>query len=656
MSDDAEFAGEAVYRDLVDAIFDVDADAVGRFTSVLLSLLTPEEAVEVADDLLDGYFAEAEEGTPGDYVDAVRRLTLQVLVTIGERFDHPIFSVPYVQWAIELIDDDPAGAETAAARGVQLADNPDQAATAGAWQALALLRADEPTAALQAAREAHRLAKGEFERRFTVDVLLEVLCDLDDPDAGPLARGMLAECPVEPDETWDDLGQAITRALLAEMNRLENTHVPISAELRVALRRCLNFPSWTPAGLSYADIAAVVAWADFLGEDLSTLDATLALAGDGPFVDDTVAAQVALLRVFGAYQGQDLEGMEMRLRAAAPAVQRANSSGVWMTFRSLEASLAASLRGGDFEGAIGVAADALEAAGIDVSPSMTVFPRAYTEVSAVLAGQATGVSPATRADLDAWCAGPHDGDGAEEGILWAMSAVVCFFEGDLRGASDRLDRFQQFSDSLPPSSMHRSAADTLLSGLRPGLTMATDPTRGLADFRATHDDHMRGGRPFAAFITAVQLAVGYLGIGDSRESLRYGVHALSFLRDYRAGLAGSSERFDLHSQQAVVYKTVLKAAHFVGDPLLMAEVLEFLRAQDMPVVLAEPDHAFLPFTSLMNGVAQSIGAGREQEFSDAVTLSLPSGVVMPWGRIALAGLLAEDAATSVPLVVPRAPR
>lgn len=209
--------------------------------------------------------------------------------------------------------------------------------------------------------------------------------------------------------------------------------------------------------------------------------------------------------------------------------------------------------------------------------------------------------------------------------------------------------------ALPETTPQLPWLRVLFDGLCTAETMLTDVDAALTQLTANHQANRASGRGLAAFMTASQLSLIHLSIGRNRDALAFGVEALDYLERHRAQLAGSSERHALRTQQERVYAATIRAAAALRDPDLLAELLEFLRAQDLPVVLDSPDPTQVPMAVLLAGVT-GLGPLSERDpyqTADAVQLSRPRPVLMPWGRTALASWGAPTRPQPVPLVVPR---
>ncbi|MBL8929306.1 MAG: hypothetical protein JNL54_04205 [Kineosporiaceae bacterium] len=143
------------------------------------------------------------------------------------------------------------------------------------------------------------------------------------------------------------------------------------------------------------------------------------------------------------------------------------------------------------------------------------------------------------------------------------------------------------------------------------------------------------------------------------------VPALLGLRSLAHDLPDAGERRIWQAATADAAQVALSAAARHGDPRLVAELLETLRANAMPELVARTDAATGSLAELLADVSASataVGERRRTSGSDsAVRLARPPAVLMPWGRrpalerhldpaLAYGGVQSSGA---VPLQVPR---
>ena len=641
---------EAALDRLADAIVGLDEASAIRAAEDVSAMLGPGEAGDFGMLLLEWYFADR--GIDGLDPLAAEAVTLAVMVRMAELTPHPVYAAPLAYAAEEAARDGrPGDALALARRGADLAEDADDLALALVWEAAALGALERPEEALLIARQADATASEVYPRLLARAVLLELLADALDPSGYALALDGLDWCTRDSEDLSAALlGAAILRTLINEANRWEQANQRPPVELAAALRSCLGQPAWTPGELGEPDIAAVVAWVDYLRDDLSRLDDTLALAGDGPFFDTDVAAQVAMLRVLGPYTRGDVAEMERRVRQAALIVRSASPK-VIKAFKIMVISVVAPLQGGGDFSRILELVDDQDTAGTPWS----LFVRAYDAVQAAPAGAAVPVDLC--AELDAWCAAPVADDPGMMVALTALAGAVASITRDWGAAEQRMARARQLSSELDPEYPQAVWANQLVDGLSAAMLTHSDPAGGLAAMHRVHEANVDSGSEFAAFISAAGLTVAYGGRGEAAEAFRFGLSALAYLNRHRSVLPSSAERHSMRQQQEVLYATTIKAAARLGDPMLLAELLEYLFAQDMPVIHRDPDATQLPLATLLAAVP--LDGARGEDVPDAVALVEPRPTLMPWGRLALADwippALNESAgAAPVPLRVARA--
>ena len=112
-----------------------------------------------------------------------------------------------------------------------------------------------------------------------------------------------------------------------------------------------------------------------------------------------------------------------------------------------------------------------------------------------------------------------------------------------------------------------------------------------------------------------------------------------------------TEQPQLHRAHLALYVAV--GSRFETDPRVLAELLEYLRAQDMPVVHHDPEPTELPLAALL--ASPEARPVDPSEVVDAVAVGRPAPVRVPWGSLALEGLVRPPASAPVTLVVPRLP-
>lgn len=483
-------------------------------------------------------------------------------------------------------------------------------------------------------------------------IAIEMLNELGLPQACVRALKVLEDRGQALD---DDLGQSVLRALIVEAGRQESLDQPISVEVAGGLRAGLGNDGWLPDPMMPSDLAVVVAWADFTRDDLRRLEATMDLAV-GPFCDPYVAAQAALLRVMVAFTHADIVGMERALRVAAPAVKESGDPRLVTAYRLTVEMMEQSRGSGGQADLIGEFEGQQADQGKVLDDSVRLFSDCLLAMQEIQRTEAKAVPDQLRARVDAWCAAPvhPDTDPMVEAILWWIGHGFALIDHDPTVAVERLRRAEQIRDGFGEGAPQAIWFEPLLAALSPALP---DPRSGVADAeRLVGQRHREAGSDFIAYLADTRLAMAQAA-HDPQEAFVAAVRAVDFRQRHLATLPGSSERVGLREQLQDMVSIAFRSAHAIGDPRLMAELLEFLRAQDMPVVDEQPSAERTPFGMLLPPAAfgERAHAPVVTPEPEAVVLELPKPVRMPWGDVALSGTLpiADQGCTA--LVVPLPP-
>lgn len=651
MTDSAPEASEATllaYDAVLDAADALDAAATRRAASHLAGALAsePDELVDEAAVALMEAWANAEDiwtDDAEDVLDRRRGLLIEALMILGDSFPRPTFAGAYELAALDRLADDPAAAVTLADQAAVLAADADEAAGYRAIQAMAIGALGRIDEALRIARDA-RAAASRLETVDEIDlVILEIMLELRPADAaGPAMEVFQRRGPDMPDR----LAGAVIRALLVESGRLEARHEQPPAEMATAFRLALDRPAWRPDFLTEADWAVIVAWIDFLRDDRALLAETLARTRGGPYSELSLEGYAALLEVMVAFDAMDLPEMERRLRRAGPLVERAGDSKLSGTYRAVVGEVVRA-RGLDLQKS---AAPPAAPAEWEQREEIVLYRQAQAQIAA------QKPTPETLARLRAWReAGGVAGDAMMTGALWVLAAAGALYERDLAAARECVAQARDLTARFPADSAAARWLAVLLDGSETALLATADLDVALARLRASRERHADGGNEFVAAVCDAQLAMLQVS-RDPQEALACAVRAMTSLRRRRVSLAGSSEREAMReSLEAHPQVAALHAAAAIDDPRTTAELLEFLRSQDLPLVPEDPDPTQLPLALLVPPPAGTVVFFPDDPAAstDVVTLDEPAPVRMPWGRLALQDLVGPQAKAPVPLVVPR---
>lgn len=639
------------YERLVDAAFRLDEPGVNEGVDELLQLVGAEDAAEVGFALTEEFMSEPDpaEDIDPEYVDAVRRLLLDAMLRLGRQHPGEAYVLAFLTAAHVAADEDDApAAEEWASLAAQAATDEDDAAEAWAVRSFARAALERPAEALADARLADAGASYLGTRTLARWALLERLCDESDPEATTLALDAVSWCPPDSGASWvDALREAIERAVLNEEMRRENTGTRPHPASTGILRLALTDPSWVPESVGLGYMAAFTAWIDYRADDLSRLEETLAYIGDDPLDPDT-AARVAMLRVLIPVGKADLAEIDRELRRAALAVRESSNPQIHAAFKTLADMAHSPVQGGNMH----EAAKNFDANTLDGQAMLFLAELHESADATIRFGKPVPRHLVDRAT--AWLASPHETVALDtQAMMWLLGAMTSASIGDYPQAVERLDRAREIRSRLPETASQGPLLSNMIDNVAAALLLHGDTSAGVAALERLHAQQMREGRPALAFVTATQLALQRLQAGRPAESLQWGVTALEILADYRESLPGSSERGSIRAAQEGVYVTVLKAAAALPDPRVLAELLEYLRAQDMPVVHHDPEPTELPLAALL--ASPEARPVDPSEVVDAVAVGRPAPVRVPWGSLALEGLVRPPASAPVTLVVPRLP-
>lgn len=153
---------------------------------------------------------------------------------------------------------------------------------------------------------------------------------------------------------------------------------------------------------------------------------------------------------------------------------------------------------------------------------------------------------------------------------------------------------------------------------------------------------------------AAAAAAGWLAVEQPHRAMAAAVAAVTMAEDLTRSAVDSEDRALRREVARTIMRPALQAAAALEDPRLMAEVLEVVRAQAMPVATqVDPgwDGSFRELLATLHAASDPLLADRGESASSAayakregiaVRLAPAPFVVMPWGSIALAEWLAYD--------------
>lgn len=641
-----ELALVELVEELLGSIADLDREEAFSRARALPDQMTEEDFVDVCAYLTEIHH-ETDEEQPG--VKEPLALLLDVLVDLGQTVDHEVFvSALLERSGNALALDNPIHGYDLASRALEVARQPDDVALAHMQVAWSWALRSEGERALSAARSADSTAESSEVRRLARAQLLGFSVETRPWDVTKeLVLTTLAweEDPEVSSMTTLDLGRALIDALATFFLDLDAADLDGTVEETNAAAVCLTHPEWfDDTILNRAELACLAAWSDHSRNDLSRIGQLLSIAVDEEITEPALQTVAAMLRASVNASRLDLAGAEEEMHRAAIA-----ASGNPELARLVSGPsrwLESTMRGGQVEAPGGNLAQE--------DDSLTTLALVARVINAWgSSSDLSSVPVGVTQDVEAWCATPHvDESASEQALGWALAGLMSVaVHRDL--AAERLDRARGFVDSIPVDLGTALPAKRFVEWVE-SMVAATAPAQepeALGDFYTKLVEG--GGAESVRFAVEAQLQVLALHQEQPLEAVHRGVSALFYLWDYQAGLRGSSERKEARTAQRRLLANTVKAAAQTGQTQLLAEVLELIRAQEMPHAApgANPDE--LPLGILLSQARQSEDTNPFDEFTDAVRAPRTRPIMMPWGRIAASDSLPPQRPPPVPLVVPR---
>lgn len=447
----------------------------------------------------------------------------------------------------------------------------------------------------------------------------------------------------------DALGGTVVRCLLTEGARLERLGQTPPPALAAALRLALTHTAWLPEGMTRADLAVVVALMDYFRDDISRLDETLDEAEGGPFGEPSSAGYLAVLRAAAALGRFDVVEGEWLLRRAAGPVVASNDPSLITAYRAV-CDMMARTRGQRIADPIAELSTLKPHADMTDLNDQALLLEAFEQISC------QRIDDGLRMRLATWSDGGHVASDVESrAALWAVCACVAVIddrvaEGHVFSARSRAARAQ-----MPSGGVRASVIDQLLATFETTAAWReTGPQRAAESWKTRREQLGDDDGSLLMMVADAQQALLHLTTGENLEALGCGARALSGLRRASSDLPGSSERLAMMKKFEPLHQTIVKAAARLGDAHLMAEALEFLREQDLPVARQTPHATQLPLAhTAPPAVGEQIFLSPGHPLIDVIESREPAPTLMPWGSVALVSLLGERQGSQARVVVPR---
>jgi hypothetical protein len=349
---------------------------------------------------------------------------------------------------------------------------------------------------------------------------------------------------------------------------------------------------------------------------------------DLPSVDDYLRSEWQLARGEVAVLYYDVAALDEAIHGASPYVLRAGDAEARRRLAAL-AAMEASLIG-DYRGMQGSPFDRLDAVVRRVRAQ--VITRA--EVDELLA-IAAACDPESEAHLEV--------------VALAVAAMTMLATTlDVKATRDILDRAYAANAELmanPPGGF--PAPGALLRLVEVQLLMREEGHEAAARVadRTWREQMSDGARNVAAIWAAVANALWSECPGSQDLEWESIIAAVTSLHDVGDALGHVHDRLAWQARMAMIVSAAVDSAERQRNPRLMAELLEVLRSQGMPIVTAASETlGDDPMASVWAALMAPHLSDPTPERDALVELPAPPFVVMPWGSIALGPWLAYDKA------------
>ncbi|MEI2826412.1 MAG: hypothetical protein V9F04_08345 [Dermatophilaceae bacterium] len=443
----------------------------------------------------------------------------------------------------------------------------------------------------------------------------------DDPVAAADWAWDGAEWDERDEATVDpDMGQDVAWIQLKAIATLVTSGSGAETVLRLA-RRLLTRPERLPEEITVAMIHLILAGVSVELNDAAGAMGHLDLArSDWARLDEQERAEWHIVRGQVGLLRSDLLAIEQAVRAASPYVLRAGNAD-----RARLQALATAVSGttGQYQPASNTPFDRLYAM-INRIPNGGVRRGDISE----LHGLAAEFDPVTQPHLTV--------------MALLLAANVAIVVGDYPEARSSIGRARTAYDA-PWDSRGVPSMEPYFHHVEVLRVIAED---GDAAAAPVADDAFRdalaGGVLPQVVLWGATAGLLWSRIGNHVRAWEVAVAAVTANQELQRGLGNVEDRQAYHQRAARVVAVAIDSAERLGDPRLMAELLEVLRAQAMPDVDLSAEIASGPIPDLLSallGPASSL-ASPSSDRDPNVNLPPTPLIVMPWGGIALGPWLA----------------
>lgn len=473
--------------------------------------------------------------------------------------------------------------------------------------------------------EAYGLSHDPTLRIACATELVVALTDREEPvDAAEWAwrAGLLVEEtePEEDPEFWND----VIMAQAVAVDHLHAADGPIE-QIRALIDRILARPHWWPEGTGGTDLSVLAASAAVQDNDIAAALDHLAKARlYWDEADEPVRADWHLTRAETGVIASDPIAVEQAVRSVEPWIRQAGSDeqrGRLEVLVRWASGVAGSPEHGTADDVITVLNDLVLRirSGVVQDSELELIDRTVAECEPVTQGHLVVSMYAIKAMLLASLERvPEARQAAEQG----------------RTAYRRLEEAKPGGYPLLLWSI-LEMADVMVE------LAAGRPAEAVRMLDASWRKSGAAGSLTATSVAASAAAYLHLKVlRQPQEAIEAAVVALTAAQELEFSKADSSDRLSFAGLHEDVRGWAIDAADELGDPRLMAELLEVLRAQAIPYVSAN-GRASGPLGSLLGAALAAIET--TEPTAPGAELPPPPLIVMPWGSVALSRWLSYPA-------------
>lgn len=369
-----------------------------------------------------------------------------------------------------------------------------------------------------------------------------------------------------------------------------------------------------PDDLPRSVLDAVLARALLHGSHVEEAAAVLDRIPASAQSDHEVAAEICLLRALVALQRGDSVGLSRLVRQAHPLVARSTDP----EHREMLTALV--------DGLDRVAGPARHRGATEDRhhPSWTRLMALQESM------QAGDLGPRVEHGLQA-LADDESGLPDVRATAWALTAVCA-----------HLDRRNTVALRRAEAAMRACRTPSVASGTRLSISVLVGAiAAAVGDLQRAHaiseeirrELAVRDAPVIVGLVHLLDLAVAQMSGVPPVSAACHGVAAFRAMERFRLSLPSASERDCARALLAPIIAGTLDAAEKAADPEVLAEIIEIVQAQTVPVVPRDGDPTHLSLVTLLSDLAvpASPWSPPDLEEPETTLLSTPPVVIMPWG-------------------------